>query len=93
MQLLHFRSDRYNNRTLCLGLTVVMPAAAAAAGIAAAAAQVVYPGLTNHRGHDVLSRMLNPGYGFGGLLGLDLGSPAKAEAVSVTNCLIYTMYI
>jgi hypothetical protein len=27
--------------------------------------------------------MLNPGYGFGGLIGLDMETPSKAEAVSI----------
>jgi hypothetical protein len=31
----------------------------------------------------VLKRLLNPGYGYGGLLGIDMGSAAKGEAVSV----------
>jgi methionine-gamma-lyase len=43
--------------------------------------QVVYPGLPSHRQYEVLKRLLNPGYGAGGLLGLDMGNPAKAEAV------------
>eukprot|EP00775_Hariotina_reticulata_P012376 gene12376-12510_t len=44
-------------------------------------AKVVYPGLPSHKQYEVLKRMLNPGYGAGGLLGLDMGSPAKAEAI------------
>jgi cystathionine beta-lyase/cystathionine gamma-synthase len=43
---------------------------------------VSYPGLPHHKGHDVLKRLLNPGYGYGGLIGVDMGSAAKGEAVS-----------
>lgn len=41
-----------------------------------------YPGLPHHKGHAVLTRLLNPGYGYGGLLGINMGSAAKGEAVS-----------
>lgn len=42
-----------------------------------------YPGLPHHPGHAVLRRLLNRGYGYGGLIGVDMGTAAKAEAVSV----------
>jgi methionine-gamma-lyase len=45
--------------------------------------QVSYPGLPHHPGHAVLARLLNRGYGYGGLMGVDMGSAAKGEAVSV----------
>ena len=35
---------------------------------------VDYPGLTNHPDHKLLKRLMNPGFGFGGILSLDLGS-------------------
>lgn len=44
--------------------------------------QVVYPGLPSHPQHQLLKKLANPGYGFGGLMGIDMGSQAKAEAVS-----------
>lgn len=47
----------------------------------ASLAQVSYPGLPGHEGHAVLARLLNPGYGFGGLIGVDMGTAANAEAV------------
>lgn len=40
---------------------------------------VNYPGLPTHPGHALLARLANPGYGAGGLLGIDLGSRARAE--------------
>jgi cystathionine beta-lyase/cystathionine gamma-synthase len=47
--------------------------------------QVVYPGLPSHKQHTILEKMLNPGYGFGGLMGLDMETPSKAEAVSAIS--------
>lgn len=35
---------------------------------------VWYPGISSHPGHARLSGMMNPGYGMGGLFGIDLGS-------------------
>jgi hypothetical protein len=61
-------------------------AAAMAAMLAGLGARVSYPGLPGHTGHGVLRRLLNSGYGFGGLLGVDMGSAAKAEAVSAAEC-------
>eukprot|EP00879_Flechtneria_rotunda_P013267 GHRR01013854.1.p1 GENE.GHRR01013854.1~~GHRR01013854.1.p1 ORF type:complete len:524 (+),score=184.92 GHRR01013854.1:299-1870(+) len=44
-------------------------------------AKVLYPGLPGHKQHDVLTRLLNPGYGYGGLIGIDMGTAVKAEAL------------
>jgi methionine-gamma-lyase len=40
---------------------------------------VVYPGLPDHPHHATLERLANPGFGYGGLLGLDLGDTEKAD--------------
>lgn len=53
-------------------------AMALATRLAELGAAVKYPGLRTHPQHDLLRRMANPGYGFGGLLTLDLGSRDKA---------------
>lgn len=39
---------------------------------------VVYPGLRSHPQHELMARQINPGYGFGGLFTLDLGSAERA---------------
>ncbi len=39
---------------------------------------VTYPGLPDHPQHEVLKRLHNPEFGFGGLLGLDLGTTDRA---------------
>ena len=40
---------------------------------------VVYPGLENHKGHELLKSMLNESYGFGGLMTLELETLEKAN--------------
>ncbi len=43
--------------------------------------KVYYPGLPDHPQHEMLSKMMNPGYGYGGMLALDAGSLEKANAL------------
>ena len=43
--------------------------------------RTVYPGLTSHPSHNVFKRMMNAEYGFGGMLTIDVGSLAKANAL------------
>mmetsp|Transcript_38185 Transcript_38185/g.85103 ORF Transcript_38185/g.85103 Transcript_38185/m.85103 type:complete len:603 (+) Transcript_38185:88-1896(+) len=43
-------------------------------------AQVTYPGLPHHPQHDLMAALANPGYGFGGLFGVDLGQADHANA-------------
>lgn len=43
--------------------------------------RVVYPGLPSHPGHEVMKKQMNPTYGFGGLLTIDVGSVEKANAL------------
>jgi methionine-gamma-lyase len=41
---------------------------------------VIYPGLSSHPQHALVSELLNEGYGFGGVIAIDCGSQAKADA-------------
>ncbi|NAS30044.1 aminotransferase class I/II-fold pyridoxal phosphate-dependent enzyme [Flavobacteriaceae bacterium R38] len=41
--------------------------------------RVVYPGLESHTGHHIIKKQLNPEYGYGGMLTLDIGSLEKAN--------------
>jgi methionine-gamma-lyase len=43
--------------------------------------KVVYPGLESHPGHQTMKAQMNPEYGFGGLLTLDVGSLDRANAL------------
>lgn len=40
---------------------------------------VHYPGLPQHPQHQLLTRLMNPGYGYGGMLTLDVGSLGNAN--------------
>ncbi|MBL8889478.1 MAG: aminotransferase class I/II-fold pyridoxal phosphate-dependent enzyme [Planctomycetaceae bacterium] len=42
-------------------------------------AKVCYPGLGSHPHHELLTRQMNDGFGFGGLFTLDLGSVERAN--------------
>ncbi len=39
---------------------------------------VHYPGLESHPQHERMSRMMNPGFGYGGMLAIDVGDHARA---------------
>jgi methionine-gamma-lyase len=41
--------------------------------------KVVYPGLASHPSHELYSKMINPEYGFGGMMTMDVGSLDKAN--------------
>ncbi|MGB3150535.1 MAG: aminotransferase class I/II-fold pyridoxal phosphate-dependent enzyme [Maribacter sp.] len=43
--------------------------------------RVVYPGLSSHPGHLIMEDQMNPQYGFGGLLTMDVGSLENANAL------------
>lgn len=39
---------------------------------------VIYPGLASHKGHALLKRIMNPDYGFGGMVTIGFGSAREA---------------
>ncbi|MEL0456188.1 aminotransferase class I/II-fold pyridoxal phosphate-dependent enzyme [Flavobacteriaceae bacterium SZ-1-7] len=41
--------------------------------------KTVYPGLKSHPSHNLFKKMMNPEYGFGGMLTIDVGSLEKAN--------------
>lgn len=41
--------------------------------------KTVYPGLTSHPSHELYKNMINPEYGFGGMMTIDAGSLEKAN--------------
>ena len=42
---------------------------------------VVYPGLTSHPGHETMKSLMNPEFGFGGMMTIDAGQLDKANAL------------
>lgn len=43
--------------------------------------KTVYPGLTSHPSHQLYKNMINPEYGFGGMMTIDVGNLATANAL------------
>lgn len=43
--------------------------------------RTVYPGLDSHAGHELMKSQMNPQYGFGGMLTIDVGSLEKANTL------------
>ncbi|MGL5111852.1 MAG: aminotransferase class I/II-fold pyridoxal phosphate-dependent enzyme [Flavobacterium sp.] len=43
--------------------------------------KTVYPGLASHPSHDLYKKMINPEYGFGGMMTIDVGNLATANAL------------
>jgi methionine-gamma-lyase len=43
--------------------------------------RTIYPGLPAHPGHELLKSMMNPQFGFGGMIAIDLGTAEKASAL------------
>ncbi|KAJ6792070.1 putative methionine gamma-lyase [Iris pallida] len=41
--------------------------------------KVIYPGLEDHPNHAILSSIANPGYGFGGMMCVDMGTEERAN--------------
>jgi len=44
---------------------------------------VHYPGLEQHPQHALLARLMNPGYGYGGIVAVDIGDQATADRLMV----------
>jgi len=65
---LGLRMKEHSARALCF-----------AQRLAERGAAVCYPGLPSHPQHDLLTRLLNDGFGYGGLLTLDLGTVQRAN--------------
>lgn len=42
---------------------------------------VYYPGLESHPQHQLISRLMNPGFGFGGIVAVDVGDTATADSL------------
>ncbi len=45
--------------------------------------KVTYPGLSHHPEHKLMKKIMNPSYGFGGLLAIDMGTAEKANDLMV----------
>ena len=70
MRTLHIRIKKHSENTLYLAQKFQKD------GL-----KVAYPGLSSHPGHNTMKEQMNPQYGFGGLMTLDVGSLDKANAL------------
>ena len=70
MRTLHIRMKKHSENALYL-----------AQKFEADGLRVVYPGLASHPGHHIIKEQMNPTYGFGGLMTLDVGSLEKANTL------------
>lgn len=70
MRTLHIRMKKHSENALYL-----------AQKFEADGLRVVYPGLASHPGYNIIKEQMNPTYGFGGLMTLDVGSLEKANAL------------
>lgn len=41
--------------------------------------KAIYPGMPNHKGHALLKQIMNPEYGFGGMIGIDMVTAENAS--------------
>jgi methionine-gamma-lyase len=41
--------------------------------------KIIYPGLSNHKDHELMKKLMNPDFGFGGMMAIDLGTADKAN--------------
>lgn len=42
--------------------------------------KIVYPGLPSHKDHELMKSLMNPDFGFGGMMAIDVGTAEKAFA-------------
>ncbi|MEO0572354.1 MAG: PLP-dependent transferase [Bacteroidota bacterium] len=70
MRTLHIRVKKHSENTLYLAKKFQKD------GL-----KVVYPGLAEHSGHETMKNQMNPEYGFGGLMTLDVGTLDQANAL------------
>jgi methionine-gamma-lyase len=68
MHTLHIRMQQHSKNALYL-----------AKKMKEAGLRISYPGLEEHKGHETLKRQMNPDFGFGGMLSIDMGTSEKAS--------------
>jgi methionine-gamma-lyase len=42
--------------------------------------KIIYPGLPSHRDHELMKKLMNPDFGFGGMMAIDMGTADEAYA-------------
>ena len=67
---LHIRMQQHSKNALNI-----------AEGLQSLGVKVMYPGLKNHPQHELMTSMMNPKYGYSGILAMDVGEESVAEAL------------
>ena len=68
LHTLHIRMQQHSRNAMFLAIKMKE-----------AGMNVSYPGLPDHKGHEIMKRQMNPDFGFGGMLAIDLVSSEKAS--------------
>jgi methionine-gamma-lyase len=68
MHTLHIRMQQHSKNAMYLALKMKE------AGL-----KISYPGLPEHKGYETLKKQMNPDFGFGGMLSIDLGTSERAS--------------
>jgi methionine-gamma-lyase len=68
LHTLHIRMQQHSKNALYLAVKMKE------AGL-----RISYPGLPEHKGHETMKRQMNPDFGFGGMLSIDLVTSEKAS--------------
>ncbi len=68
MHTLHIRMKQHSHNALYL-----------AEKLTGLGLKVSYPGLKKHTGHDLMTQIMNPGFGYGGMLAIDMETTEKAN--------------
>ena len=72
LHTLHLRMRQHSANAACL-----------ASALAAEGVVTHYPGLPSHAQHDLMTRLMNPGFGYGGVMTVDVGSHDRAARLMV----------
>lgn len=70
LHTLHLRIKQHSKNAMYL-----------ARNLSEAGLKLSYPGLENHPQHELHRQLMNPGYGYGGMLAIDFGTVARANQV------------
>ncbi len=68
LHTLHIRMQQHSKNAMYLAIKMKE------AGL-----KVSYPGLPEHKGHELMKSQMNPDFGYGGMLSIDLGTSEKAS--------------
>ena len=69
LHTLHIRIQKHSENAMCL-----------ASHMEKDGLKILYPGLPSHKDHELMKRLMNPDFGFGGMMAIDMGTADNAYA-------------